>query len=400
VTSPTVPISQTALTTGASSQADAAAAGRTAVDRALGGLRPVTGDVVFVYADSDYDPGTVFDAASEVAGAATVVGLSAAGGITEAGIVQGGVVAALLTAGDTVISVAGVGNADVDPYTSTLEVCRKVRQDALSRVRPHDALLLLTDGYVGDQREIVRGAYEITGARVPIVGGVASEKVAERPTAVYVGGTLYDRGLAALWISSPRPLGVGVEHGWRPAGRAMLITGAHGNVITELDGRPALPTYLEMVEQSKAEHRTDVGAYEALVRGRVTDRPFGMPNARGGYDIRHVMRVTDEGLELFGYLPDQGVVRIMAATPVNLLDGARNAAEMAVGQLGRPPRALFVFDCVGRRDALQEQIHEEVSSFVEVSGGAPMIGLFTYGEFARVTGSTGFHNATVAVLAL
>jgi hypothetical protein len=42
----------------------------------------------------------------------------------------------------------------------------------------------------------------------------------------------------------------------------------------------------------------------------------------------------------------------------------------------------------------------EATAITNAVGATPMAGLFTYGEFARVTGSTGFHNATVVVLAL
>jgi hypothetical protein len=34
------------------------------------------------------------------------------------------------------------------------------------------------------------------------------------------------------------------------------------------------------------------------------------------------------------------------------------------------------------------------------AGGAPVAGFYTYGEIARTSGITGFHNQTLVVLAL
>lgn len=41
--------------------------------------------------------------------------------------------------------------------------------------RPHQVLLLLTDGLAGDQQEVVRGAYATLGAGTRLVGGCAGD---------------------------------------------------------------------------------------------------------------------------------------------------------------------------------------------------------------------------------
>ena len=35
--------------------------------------------------------------------------------------------------------------------------------------------MIFSDGLAGDQREVVRGCYAVTGATVPLVGGAAGE---------------------------------------------------------------------------------------------------------------------------------------------------------------------------------------------------------------------------------
>ena len=48
--------------------------------------------------------------------------------------------------------------------------------------RAHRTLLLLSDGLAGDQQEIVRGAYDVAGASVPLVGGCAGDDLAMQAT--------------------------------------------------------------------------------------------------------------------------------------------------------------------------------------------------------------------------
>jgi hypothetical protein len=60
----------------------------------------------------------------------------------------------------------------------------------------------------------------------------------------------------------------------------------------------------------------------------------------------------------------------------------------------------MVFDCIARKGVLGSGIQAEVSQICEETGGAPVAGFYSYGEFARTSGSSGFHNQTLVVLAL
>src|SRR5688572_12194950 len=75
------------------------------------------------------------------------------------------------------------------------------------------------------------------------------------------------------------------------------------------------------------------------------------------------------------------------------------AAYLPAGDLTFGVGAL-VFSCTGRIAPLGAHREFEAAAVTGSLGGAKVAGFFTYGEFARVTGSTGFHNATVVVLAV
>jgi len=85
---------------------------------------------------------------------------------------------------------------------------------------------------------------------------------------------------------------------------------------------------------------------------------------------------------------------VLAATDV--------ACNKALNQLeGAAPIGLLAFDCVARRDVLGDAgAEQEVARIAGHADGAPLAGFYTYGEIARISGTGGFHNQTLVVLAL
>src|SRR4029077_3748746 len=84
---------------------------------------------------------------------------------------------------------------------------------ALDRIdeRPHKVLLLLTDGLAGDQQEIVRGAYDVVGAAIPLVGGCAGDDLRMESTSVVFGDEVVSDAVVAVAIGSTAPMGIGVR---------------------------------------------------------------------------------------------------------------------------------------------------------------------------------------------
>ena len=267
-------------------------------------------------------------------------------------------------------------------------------RDRAGEAHPHSVLMLLCDGLAPDQRDVARGAYEAAGTLVPLVGGAAGDDMHWQATFTLGEGRLLTNGLVAVWINSPDPMAVSIDHGWRPLGRPMLVTRAEGSVIYELDGRPALETYLS--ERGAALHE-DARSFGEMCM----ERPLGIPNAQGRYDMRHVHdRAPDGGIVLTTAVPEQTAVQVMAADQDDLLAGAAHAAEVALERLDGEARLALVFSCCTRPPLLRERLAEEVETISAKLGGVPAGGFYTCGEFARFTGSTGIHNSSVAILVL
>ncbi len=376
--------------TGFSEHPDPALAAGECVRAALGGRIPSEEDLVFVFPTIDYEPHAFLEAAELHAYPARVVGCTSFACFTRDKQVGRGCVATYLPANGGSFGVAAVNPLGDDVFGAAKRVA-KVALERGGEVHPHSVLLVLSDGLAGDQREIVRGTYAVTGAKVPLIGGGAGENLTLRSTYQFAEGRVMTNGVVAVWINTPQRLGVGVRHGWRPLGRPQIVTRASRNIVYELDGRPAVEAYFEVRGAELLNHES--------IGGQVMNHPFGVVSDSGRYEIRHIMNRVEDGLVLFGYVGEGAVVRVMASDCDDLLGAAALAAGDALAQLDTSPRGALVFSCTARVPLLGDRLPREIEAVSDGLGGCPAGGFFTFGEFARVTGTTGFHNATIAVLA-
>jgi hypothetical protein len=159
---------------GHSSISESEAAGREAVRMALLGHVPTAQDLVIIFVTADYDVEALYRAAIAEAAPAGVFGCTSAGGFTNAEQVPSGCVAALLEADQSSFGVCHVERDENDIAGSARRAAQEARERAGDR-HPNSVLLLLSDGLTPDQREIARGAYEVTTAMIPFVGGAAAD---------------------------------------------------------------------------------------------------------------------------------------------------------------------------------------------------------------------------------
>jgi hypothetical protein len=378
---------------GQSSDLDAETAGRESVRAALAGRTPAEGDLVIIFPSAAYDLDVLHRAAMAAAAPAAVVGCTTCGAFTQDTQVTFGCVAAFLPGDDASFGVCHMERDDADIAGSTRLAVDTARERA-GEDHENSVLMLLCDGLTPDQREMARGAYEVTSALIPLVGGAAGDDLVWRQTSTFGEGKALSNGFVAVWINSPRAMAVAVDHGWHPFSKPMLVTCAEGSIIHELDGQPALEVYLSERGAALKEDGRSFGE-------KCMERPIGLPNAQGRYDLRQIHEtVPGGGLVLTTGVPEQTVVQVMAGDEDSLLEGAGRVASAALERMGETPRVALVFSCCTRLPLLGDRVAEEVALISSQLGGVPAGGFYTCGEFARVTGSTGIHNSSVALLVL
>jgi hypothetical protein len=152
--------------------------------------------------------------------------------------------------------------------------------------KEHRICLMLCDGLVGEQHEVVRGAYSVLGVTVPLVGGCAGDDLAYSRTLQFIGDRdgveVLTDAVVGVALGSDAPIGVGIAHGWRKVGEPMVVTSSSGGRLFRLDDAPALETYLGRIGAD----RTLVEDTKAF-RATAFSNPLGM-SRRASEDIRVV----------------------------------------------------------------------------------------------------------------
>jgi hypothetical protein len=379
---------------GRSSEDLAPEAAREAVDAAVCGESP---KVLIVFCSDRYALDELVSAINERSGGVPLIGCSTAGEIATGGPGDSGVVVVAL--GGEALSVA---TAAATGASERLRAAGAEAAESLNHIcdaQPHKVLLLLTDGLAGDQQEIVRGAYSVAGAAVPLVGGCAGDDLKMKTTAQLHGGEVLTNAVVAAAIASDAPFGIGVRHGWRRVGEPMVVTTSSSNRVHRLDDQPALDVYLERLG-APAEARADAAAFTQFA----LTHPLGLSRRSAEEQVRFVggADFTDRSLSCIAEVPQGALVWLMEGDEASVLSATDGACEDALAALdGRAPLGMITFDCIARRGVLGDSgIHQEVKRVAQHADGAPIAGFYTYGEIARTHGPSGFHNQTLVVLAV
>jgi hypothetical protein len=321
---------------------------------------------------------------SDVAAGVPVVGCSSAGEIDATGSHTSSVVVLALGGEGLAFSATAVTATDARDAGARAAACIGDVSD-----RPHQVLMLLAAGATAGQADLVRGAYSVAGAGIPLVGGVARHPEREEAAMLLFGSAVLRDAVIGVAIGSDAPLGVGVRHGWRPVGDPMLVTRVAPGRVLELDGRPAADVYRERVGP-------DADAAQVL------GHPLGLRRRVGEAQVRSVALDGAADRSLAAAVPAGALVWVMESDAESVLDATDAACREAIDALGDgvTPQALLLFGCAARSTFLGDDRGAEIDRVVALAGDATIAGLYGNGEIARTRGITGFHNQTLVVLAL
>jgi hypothetical protein len=260
------------------------------------------------------------------------------------------------------------------------------------------AVFVLSDGLKVNGTQLIIGLGARLPAEVSVSGGLAGDGSRFGSTWILDRGTPCPQAICAVgFYGEELRVGQGCEGGWSDFGPERRITRAQGNVLYELDDKPALDLY-----------KNYLGERASGLPGTALLFPLSIrrPGQDGAPLVRTILGIDEscQSLTFAGDMPQGAVARFMRANMDNLIASAGRAAHAAREGAGRPDHELVIsVSCVGRRLVLGQRTEEEVESVAEAGAGrSAHVGLYSYGEIARgVCGSASdLHNQTMTVTCL
>jgi hypothetical protein len=359
------------------------------------GLSGQAPDAVILFASSQHDYVPLLQAIHETCRPGVLVGCSSAGEFVSGDRGEGS--ASVVGIRSNVMRfTAGLGrNLRDDRGAAAAEIASSF-QGLNTHQYPHRAALLLADALAGYTDDFIEQLSIATLGNYRFFGGGAGDDARFTKTHVFCGTEAFTDAAVALEILSSKPIGVGVSHGWEPAGEPLRVTEAEGSTVISLNAMPAVEVFEE----------------HAVSTGQRFDRsdpiPFFLHNVLGidtgsGYKLRVPLAVLEDGsIGCASDIPAGATVRIMKTTAQSSAEAAMRAVNSALGDMrGTPPEVALFFDCVATRLRMGGDFGSEMDALQRALGKIPYVGCNTYGQIARSEGQfSGFHNCTATVALL
>jgi small ligand-binding sensory domain FIST len=248
---------------------------------------------------------------------------------------------------------------------------RRGARFAMVHADPHNARI---DGLVQALCARMDGGY--------LVGGLTSSRgahaqIADGITSGGLSGVLFDPEITVV---------TRLTQGCTPIGPRRTVTRSRGNVLHELDGRPALDVFY-----------ADIGEALAGDPARLGARVFaGLPvkgSDTGDYLVRNLAGIDEESRALaIAEWVQEGDQLMFCRRDAEAAgqDMARMLAEIQAA-IDAPPRGGVYYTCLARGPNLFGANSEELKRIENALGDFPLVGFFGNGEIAhdRLYGYTG-----------
>jgi hypothetical protein len=294
---------------------------------------------------------------------------------------------------------------DATAVRTVIETAHDARQsriygEAIGRVLAADDLagvFVLSDGLTVNGSELVAGIGTHVG-NVPISGGLAGDGSQFVETVVGLNCAPASKKIAAIgFYGRAIKIGHGSGGGWDVFGPKRRITSAEGNVLFQLDGRPALDLYERYLGEDEIEALPGSALLFPL---QIHD-----PKRPDHQLVRTILAVDRDkrSMTFAGDMPEGWVAQLMRGNFDRLASGAADAAQLAregLGDLKGNDGVAILVSCIGRKLLMGQQVASEI----EAAGAAlgpqlKRIGFYSYGEITphATSGTCELHNQTMTI---
>ncbi len=322
-------------------------------------------------------------------GLETIVGSSAFGVLTETAEIE-------QRSGIAVLALTGLGDSALPFLIPNLQEnnfkAAACLAENLKNLLGHSSLAIILPDAFSFQHGPFFDGFEAENEFTPLAGGCASEPGGEEKTYQWLGDKLTFDAVAGLAFGDNLEFEIGISQSCQPLGEPLQITRSQGNVIFEIEGRPAYNIFLELITQLHFEDTREV--FHRLFLG-LPVTSFQTDFNRSRYLVRNIMGVNArKGVVACASHVEEG--DYMTFT---LRDPSRAKQDLILmledlRQKAGDRRAAFglYFNCCARGSALYGTTGEDTTLIREFFPGLPVAGFFTFGEIAPLDETNHLHH--------
>jgi len=246
----------------------------------------------------------------------------------------------------------------------------------------------------GCEEQVLEGIKDVLGHEVIIVGGSSADNDVSGKWGQFTSARVGTDCVIVSVLFPSCAISCAYESGYAPTTTSGKVTRVEGRRVYEIDAQPAATVYSSWTEGSVAEaHNTDLSILAASTffplgrqSGTLADVPFHL--------LAHPATAHPDGsLSLFANVEPGETLWLMNGSPDSLVARAgRVAASSRNDQENDKACGALVVYCGGCMLAVQDRMSEVAQGVINALGGAPFLGVFTFGEQGAPHGSETRHG--------
>lgn len=374
---------------------EAALEAASAVQEQLGAHPP---DFVFVFSTIGYELEDILEAVAEKFGDVPMSGATFEG-IIGRGYADEGMYA---------VQIVGLKSDGIQFYNfeaanavgQPLEAGEQLGRQVAEITQPGGRVLFLFPDFRTNITKLFEGIEK--HCDVPLIGGASGDNLKFQTCHQFHNGQVTENACAAVLMAGDFELMTIVTHGSEPLGDPRIVTKCDGNVIYEIDGRPAL----DIASEGLGEVITPENIVSAITLMGIGFRTEASSNFLSPYVVRaiHEFDFENKSCTVPTMVTEGSKIQFMRRDPSSILNSGQAGAEKlrtALDALTATPSLICQFDCAGRgKVIIGDDVHQGMEMLqAEFAATVPWIGTFSFGEISPVEGKNHFHNftATLAV---
>lgn len=361
-------------------------------------------DLVFVCASIGHDYQELIDQVRVLAPQARVVGSSCCGVVGREGVSESMKDVAIMAVRGQDFAVAHVNDINGrNAFDRAVQMAEqlKAQQPGINMIN------FLASGIDIANDRAIAGFESVFGPEVTIFGATSSDNMRGVASYQMVDDQVYEHGAWAVGFSDPTlRVETQATHGFVAVGEPMTVTKADGTRLIELNDRPA---WQEFTARLGLDAQTATCG-ESIPVGALAEELS--PALAAEYGNPHILRVVtkrdDDGTMHYATEIKEGTHLWLTVRDEERIfaDMDRMMRQMNERVGGQKPVAVFHADCLARgrfmfNRVMKEELVSRMQFPLSTDGVVPpWLGMYGFGEFARLGGQNTYHNYTTAIYAL
>lgn len=283
-------------------------------------------------------------------------------------------------------------------YEKSLQMAREIK----STKEGVNMIYFLASGIDIDNDECIRAIEEVFGKNVTIFGATSADNMKGAINFQAVDDEVFEHGAYMVGFCDPHlKVETQATHGFVRTGDPMVVTKSTGHIIHELDGRPAWEVFTERLgldSTAKCGDTIPIGALGEKLSKELTqeygnDLLLRVVTKHDGNDMYYATTIS-EGTELWLTERDEELI-------FSEMDKMVEEMKSRIGE--KEVVAVFHADCLARgRFLFNRIVKEELVArmqypFYTNNECPPWLGMYGFGEIARLGGENTYHNYTTAL---